>query len=281
MIFKNGNFSEPTPEFYSCNYMKEILFCNCLIGVLILLSVINTAFAQDNSINKNALDEKLKPWGLGRLKFKGGDNADWASPDFDDSDWIHLQPSGLDQPIPDSLWQGYGWFRLTFEADSNMYNRIWNLYFYTWGAAEVYIDGSLFNSYGKFSSNSGEEVRYLPENKSDLPFVLSPKDQHVLAVRFSYHKGPAYKRIMGVYSGYFGFGIGLRNEESNLHFQSVRDNFLRTFYIATSMMLVIFFSGLSDLPSSPGTLKLLRGTYHFYLFTAFFMCLFYMVFRVG
>jgi hypothetical protein len=163
----------------------------------------------------------------------------WADPDFDDSDWMLLKPSGLFEPIPDSLWQGYGWFRYRFAADSTIYNKIWYLYFFTWGAADIYLDGQLVKSYGKFSTESRSEKRNMPFGKFHPPVVLTPKESHVLAIRFSYHKGPLYKKILGKNSLYFGFGTGLATDELNNQTKDFRERGTRVAYISSAMLLVI------------------------------------------
>ncbi len=173
-------------------------------------------------------------------RFHPGDDMRWADPGFDDSDWMLLKPSGLFDPIPDSLWQGYGWFRYRFAADSTIYNKIWNLYFFTWGAAEIYLDGHPVKSYGRFSTDPEGEIRNMPYGKFYPPIVLTTNDSHVLAVRFSYHKGPLYKKLLGKHSLYFGFGTGLANDAPNQQIQNYRDSAFRVAYISSSMLLVIF-----------------------------------------
>lgn len=195
-----------------------------------LLVVSDSLFA-DNIINLGDRDG----W-----RFHPGDDLHWADPGFDDSDWIMLKPSGLFDPIPDSLWQGYGWFRYRFAADSTIYNKIWYLYFFTWGAADIYLDGTLIKSYGNFSTYRNGETLNMPYGKFYTPVVLTPNDSHVLAVRFSYHKGPLYKKLLGKHSLYFGFGIGLANNAPNQQIQNFRDTALRVAYISSAMLLVIF-----------------------------------------
>jgi two-component system, NtrC family, sensor kinase len=173
-------------------------------------------------------------------RFHPGDDMQWADPGFDDSDWMLLKPSGLFDPIPDSLWQGYGWFRYRFAADSTIYNKIRYLYFFTWGAADVFLDGQPVKSYGQFSTDPGGEIRNMPYGKFFPTVVLTPNDSHVLAVRFSYHQGPLYKKFLGKHSLYFGFGTGLANDAPNQQIQNYRDSAFRVAYISSAMLLVIF-----------------------------------------
>lgn len=98
-------------------------------------------------------------------RFHPGDDLTWADPDFDDSDWMFFKPAGLNDPIPDTLWKGYGWFRLRFKVDSSIYAMPILLYFSTWGAAEVYLDGKLLMECGVFSADPPSEKRYMPTGK--------------------------------------------------------------------------------------------------------------------
>lgn len=173
-------------------------------------------------------------------RFKQGDDLSWAEPDFDDSEWFYQTPFGLFEPLPDSLWgQGHGWFRTRFQADSTIYNRAWFFYFYTWGAAEVYIDGKLINTYGTFAVDPTNEVRFNPLMKILPAITFAPRDTHVVAVRFSYHPARQYKKIMRQFSANFGFGIGLTTEEYNKTvINNLRTN-LRVATIASSILLLI------------------------------------------
>lgn len=129
-------------------------------------------------------------------RFSPGDDIRWAEPRFDHSDWVKQRPSGITEPLPSPLWdEGYGWFRTYFMADSSIYNNPWYFYFYTWGAAEVYIDGELVQSYGQFSTNPKDEVRYNPRNELYPAFSLAPKDTHLIAVRLSYHPAQRYQNL--------------------------------------------------------------------------------------
>ncbi len=172
-------------------------------------------------------------------RFHPGDDLSWADPDFDDSDWMFYKPAGLTEPIPDSLWNGYGWFRYRFAADSSAYSKVTHLYFFTRGAAEVYLDGKLLNRFGTFSNDIKSEKRYNPNYKPLPPMAIQSGDSHVLAVRYSYHKGERYKKILGENAGIFGFSIGLATDHSNQRRISERNITQAFVYILATMLLLI------------------------------------------
>ena len=164
---------------------------------------------------KPHLDASLFKEGLLELKFSDawryqpGDNLEWAKPDLDDSKWYKTDPIGLKSyNMPDSLWKGFGWWRITFTANPQIINDIERLYFITWGAAEIYLDGKLVATYGRFSPNSQLEKTYSPKYEGDKPLKISTQGIHTLAVRFSNHQAKQNYKTFRYFSENLGFNIG-------------------------------------------------------------------------
>ncbi len=196
--------------------------------------------ASDSLFNDNGI---LYLGSLDGWRFHPGDDLIWTNPDFDDSDWMLYKPTGLTEPIPDSLWDGYGWFRYRFAVDSSAYAKVTHLYFSTYGAAEVYLDGKLVQKYGIFSTNLQDEKRYI--NRIFPAVLLLPAESHVLAVRFSYHKGQRYKELLGKYARTFGFSIGLGTDYWNQQTTARNIRAQQEFYIlGTMLLLIILLHGL-------------------------------------
>ncbi len=161
------------------------------------------------------LESGLFKEGLLKLKFKDawryqpGDNPQWSHPEFDDSNWYRIDPIGLKAyAMPDSLWKGYGWWRITFTADPNLIEAIERLYFHSWGAAEIYLDGNLVTTYGTFSPESKLEKTHTPDYAADRPIEIKPGHIHTLAVRFSNHEAKNNFKIFRYFSENLGFDIG-------------------------------------------------------------------------
>jgi signal transduction histidine kinase len=207
--------------------MKQLIFVLLLIPTVLMAQEPETDSVRLQSMNFpnesifvacDSLFNEFGIIGLGSLdgwRFQPGDDPGWADPDFDDSNWMFLKPTGMYEPIPDSLWQGYGWFRFRFAADSLVYEKVTHLYFMTYGAAEVYLDGKLVGKYGSFSTEKEGERRFMHNYKTHPALFLQPAESHVLAVRYSYHKGQTYKKVLGKYARSFGFGIGLATNDFN------------------------------------------------------------------
>lgn len=146
-------------------------------------------------------------------KYQQGDDMRWAAPDFDDSSWSNIAPDGLSaKAMPDSLWQGYGWWRLPFTVDSSLYTEVTHLFFRSWGAAEIYIDGKKLAHYGIFSSKSEEEINFVPRYSLDRPIQITPRATHVLAVRFSNHQAKRNQALLKHNAQKLGFTIGFAND---------------------------------------------------------------------
>lgn len=211
-------------------YLPFILFF--FLGTL-------SSFAQNPHINSSLFKE-----GLLELKFKDawryqpGDNPEWAKPDFDDTDWYKVDPIGLKAyQMPDSLWSGFGWWRITFTADANTIEAIERLYFYSWGAAEIYLDGALVTSYGSFSKDSKLEKTYSPDYSGDRPLKFDHQQVHTLAIRFSNHQAKNNFKIFRYFSENLGFDIGFSS--------AVRANYSEYRYansFATLSVIVVVLS---------------------------------------
>jgi hypothetical protein len=198
--------------------------------------------ASDSLFSENGI---ISLGGLDGWRFHPGDDLSWAQPDYDDSDWMLFKPAGLNEPIPDSLWNGYGWFRFRFAADSSIYAMAAHLYFSTWGAAEVYLDGKLVRKCGEFSTAPQGEKRYMPGNKTHPAVALQLAESHVLAVRFSYHKGQQYKKLLGKYAHTFGFNIGLAKDSLNQQvILNNNRNQQRVYILGTMLFLIVLLHSL-------------------------------------
>lgn len=192
------------------NFKASKYHCISILLLTFFLSGGSDAYAQ-----KPYLDASLFKEGLLELKFQDswryqpGDNLQWANPNFDDTKWYKIDPIGLKAyNMPDSLWKGYGWWRISFTATPQVIKDIERLYFYTWGAAEIYLDGKLVTSYGTFSQNSHLEKTFTPRYDGDRPLTILAQDTHTLAIRFSHHQAKRNHQVFRYFSEDLGFKIG-------------------------------------------------------------------------
>ncbi len=168
---------------------KSILTLHLIIFMSIFIF---HAPAQDNDsipeslvLTSNELKSgtKVYPW-----KFHVGDNPEWASPTFDDSEWEYMGTLGTLLPkseLSEIDWNGIGWFRLHLSIPDE---RLWNTplalnIVFQAGASEIYLDGELLYEFGSVATQKQDEKPYWERNPQQITF--SGQTDHVIAVRYS------------------------------------------------------------------------------------------------
>ncbi len=219
-------------------YFKKLKF------LIALLSLSNFSFAQFDSIPY--LKSEMIMEGSLPLKFNGawlyhnGDNLEWAKTTIDESGWQKIAPQNLRaEAMPDSLWQGYGWWRLSFRADSTIHKQISRLVFDTWGSAEVYLDGQKILNYGNFSKNAITEKNHVANYAADKKIVLKPALIHTLAIRFSNHQAKKNEVLLKKFSNYLGFNIAFANEQRGSFSDSRFANSFALLSVIASLLLLL------------------------------------------
>ena len=131
------------------------------------------------------VDQATKPWPTSPWKYHPGDNPEWANPAYDDTDWESVSTLLSQNALPESGWEGIGWFRLHFTVwDEQIKNMPLALYVaYQAGASEIYLDGKLLYAFGKVGTRKEEEEPYWERNPQVISF--SGETDHVIAVRYS------------------------------------------------------------------------------------------------
>ena len=162
--------------------------------ILVVFGFIGEAVAQDSETIPDKLVLKLNeansvavssvyPW-----KYHPGDNPEWASPTFDDTEWESIFTLGTlltQDKLSDSGWDGIGWFRLHVSVpDKQLWDTplaLWMIYHA--GASEIYLDGELIYEFGTVGTRKEEEKPYW--ERDPLVISFSGKTDYVIAVRYS------------------------------------------------------------------------------------------------
>jgi serine phosphatase RsbU (regulator of sigma subunit) len=166
--------------------MRNIKITAASLALFIIFPA-SAAHAQSDEVFSLTAEglQSAKPVELHKLKWKyhAGDDAAWASTDFDDSSWEKLEGSKIDpQSLPKSGFAGRGWFRLKFNLDEQLADKTLAMIMTQGGASEVYLDGKLLAKFGEIKENDDKE--YNP-NRLPIPFKLDKAGEHLIAVRFS------------------------------------------------------------------------------------------------
>lgn len=134
-----------------------------------------------------------------------GDNPEWADPNFDDSDWEIIKTTLFEDPenLPESGFDGLGWFRLKMEVDSSMVGDLISIDLRMAGAAELFLNGEMVYSWGKISEEPDSSKLLVSFNMFPKVFRLKNTTEQVIAVRFY---NPIYKDFFSK-DGIVGFEI--------------------------------------------------------------------------
>ncbi|QHV93719.1 sensor histidine kinase [Spirosoma endbachense] len=126
-------------------------------------------------------------------RFKAGNNPAWASPSYNDRQWINSSPSSLllqNRP----LWQtGQGWFRLPVRIDRPLVGLKLQLNISQFGTSEWYLDGRKVATLKPSAKGWAASQRTL----QTLSFQLADTNQHLLAVHYSFQPEPVYYAATG------------------------------------------------------------------------------------
>lgn len=165
---------------------SSALFC-CAALLLVFFA---SARAQTNAavFDLNATDlsgEKSIELDKTAWKYAPGDDATWATKDFDDSNWKIITNKEINADPPSALsdWNGKAWFRLRVRVDERLINQPLALRMWHWGASETYLDGEFIQSYGVIAPDG--EVEYNPRGLF-VPVVFTSGGEHTIAVRYSF-----------------------------------------------------------------------------------------------
>ena len=169
--------------------MKKNLLLTFIFFLLIGLQ--NLCFAQNSFEKPRVFTEKEIKNGASideDSKFFAGDNPAFASPQFDDSSWKHVNfnsrkvyswnPIKLSSGNVSKKNKIY-WVRYYFKIDSTLLNQPLCLNISQLGASEIYLNGKKIESIGNIRSKEFKIKNKIPEL-----FSLDNTDVNVLAVRF-------------------------------------------------------------------------------------------------
>ena len=125
----------------------------------------------------------LKGW-----KFSPKDDPSFSSKDLDDSKWFTIsKPLSEEGAVPDSLWNGFGWFRMKVKIDSSFSSSVTFQSYPGSGAVELYINDSLVLKRGNPSPNAAAQ-KLQPANFSVGEWYrFKPGETYQLAMKYSFH----------------------------------------------------------------------------------------------
>ena len=175
-------------KFYIGKQLKSLVF-------LILCFSLPT-FAQKNDIfNIDSIPadglQLNKYW-----KFKTGDNVEWSKPDFDDSDWVSIDPTKEINRLKSIKNSNVKWLRLHIFVKNKQTNPI-GLMINQIGASEIYLNGQFIYRFGVLSSDSTKIIAYDPLNHI-IHLPIDSIGNYTLAVKYALQPNIRYTNIFSV-----------------------------------------------------------------------------------
>ena len=168
-------------------------------------------------------------------KYHPGDNPEWASPAFDDTEWESANTLMFRPELPESGWEGIGWFRLRLSIPDE---RLWNMPLalrvtFQVGASEIYLDGELIYKFGTVGTREEEEEPYWERDPQVISF--SGRTDHVIAVRYSNFSSYQLTPMLG-----FSLMLSPLNDSIEARVNIVRDGTtLQMVWTAISIFLML------------------------------------------
>ena len=125
------------------------------------LAVLATCFVLTSCIPNNRISEKV----TSKIKYSVGDNLEWASPDFNDSNWKTLERNSLEVGSVH-----YAWIRTEATVPARLLkDSVWLGMDRFNAAADIYADGVYVGSRGNLPPNTRVRV----EENTDVCIPLS------------------------------------------------------------------------------------------------------------
>ncbi|PRY06386.1 phospho-acceptor domain-containing protein [Pontibacter ummariensis] len=181
-------------------------------------------------------------------KFRPGDNQQWRSLGYDDKEWALLD-TDFTFTNPPVEWQGIGWFRLKLTIDKSLRNQAVALVMTHYGASEIYLDGKRVHQYGRVSADPEKEQVQRPLFGQPVILALDDKPEHLLAVRYSFHRAKEihsqYGKLTKVNdqnsTAGFLIHIDTPSKAISLYGESLTKNLTTAMIILGVLLLISFF----------------------------------------
>ncbi|RYF64544.1 MAG: hypothetical protein EOO39_26475, partial [Cytophagaceae bacterium] len=175
----------------TCSFSQTIRMSGGKSGVSVLTVQRDSS---DTSVNKPfrlAADNDIDG---AHWRFKEGDSAIWARPDYVDRHWVKTMTPKEALRANKALWNsGKGWFRLIIKAKKEIVNSPVNLLVNQFGRSELYLDGRLLTKVVPFRFDSGGSQRITQQ----VALPITDTNQHVLAIRYAFRKEPTLFAELG------------------------------------------------------------------------------------
>ena len=126
-------------------------------------------------------DGPVDTFSFSSIRWKTGDNPEWANPGFDDSNWQGLDVGGIDQ-VSEILWIRA---HLVMEPKARTEAFAYELHLDMLASYEIYFDGRLSGRSGRAGASKAEEIPGPYVNIFPIPDSVLERGQAIIALRLS------------------------------------------------------------------------------------------------
>ena len=161
------------------------------LTVSLLVSSFFCVRAQDTTITLSAsMFNNEGRINLGEIKhwvYKKGNDPSWADTGISVKDWQHMNPADITIKEADQNGRLEGWFRMKIKLDSSFNQTSLYLLHRSYLAADIFINGRLFTSFGNIGYNGKPYKEFTDFTKFPEPIKLEIGKDLLLAVHFVDH----------------------------------------------------------------------------------------------
>jgi serine phosphatase RsbU (regulator of sigma subunit) len=198
-------------------------------------------------------------------KYSPNDEPRFADPQFDDRAWETISATALNlDNLPQSGWQGIGWFRLRLRVDEATAQQPLSLLLEQWGASEIWLDGHLLQSVGKIGVTPETEVESNPRGLvwPPISFVLESGQEHLLAIRHSCAVLQANPYPLGRVKAVGSSELYVHGRDAGIHLALMRTASAISSRESATMASLTFIVGIWTLYSVLGLLHLILFAFY-------------------
>ena len=160
------------------------------IGFILLCFLINQGMTQEITlpISDPIIASDTTEINIAKMEgwiFKKGNDSLWAKENIDLAGWRKMRPHELSVEDADKNDRLEGWFRIKIKTDLSLNKMPLGFRYSGWGAAELYVDGKLIESYGVIGKDGELIKEYNPLNRSSVAIPSGPEKEHTIAIHYA------------------------------------------------------------------------------------------------
>ena len=220
-----------------------------LVILILILSAVDHCNAQDSTLflSPKMFNKSQAIWlnDYNVWLYQKGNDPAWANLKLITSGWEHRTPRQITEKMADANGVIEGWFRIRIKADSSLATIPLYLFFQSGNvAADLYIDGRLFHSYGNtgIDGSSFKSYTFYNSVRQISKIDLANRTEHTIAIHFVSHLPSPLLRIL-INPGELGMAVEITGPQfvNDLSYNRTYSPQYGLFWISVSATLAFLF----------------------------------------